>query len=106
MSTRRTSAASTGHRAANEPAPTPSAEIDGSLTPPVSERALGWILAVCGAVGAAAAFVLIVEKIELLRDSSYVPTCSINPILSCGSVMTTEQAAVFGFPNPLLSPSE
>ena len=69
---------------------------------PVSERMLAWILVVCGAVGAAAAFVLIVEKIELLTDSAYVPSCSINPVLSCGSVMVTEQAAVFGFPNPLI----
>ncbi len=31
-----------------------------------------------------------------------MPTCSINPILSCGSVMSTQQATVFGFPNPML----
>ncbi|MDV6278899.1 vitamin K epoxide reductase family protein, partial [Rhodococcus erythropolis] len=39
---------------------------------------------------------------ELLVDPTYVPSCSINPIISCGTVMTTPQAAVFGFPNPLL----
>ncbi len=31
-----------------------------------------------------------------------MPTCSINPVLSCGSVMITPQASVFGFPNPLI----
>jgi uncharacterized membrane protein len=45
---------------------------------------------------------LTVEKIELLRNPSYVPTCNINPIVSCGSVMVTPQASVLGFPNPLL----
>ncbi|KGN41001.1 vitamin K epoxide reductase [Knoellia aerolata DSM 18566] len=55
-----------------------------------------------GIVGLAAAFTLLVEKIALLKDSSYVPSCSINPVLSCGSVMNTDQAEAFGFPNPIL----
>ncbi|GIF69284.1 hypothetical protein Ais01nite_73190 [Asanoa ishikariensis] len=38
----------------------------------------------------------------LLADPSYRPSCSINPILSCGSVMTTAQAEAFGFPNPVI----
>ncbi|WP_443082068.1 vitamin K epoxide reductase family protein [Terrabacter sp. C0L_2] len=42
------------------------------------------------------------EKFALLRDPTYVPSCSINPVLSCGSVMSTPQAEAFGFPNPLL----
>jgi uncharacterized membrane protein len=46
--------------------------------------------------------VLTVEKFAMLRDPAYVPSCSINPILSCGSVMTKPQAEVFGFPNPLI----
>ena len=64
--------------------------------------AVGWVLAVCGVVGLAAAFVLLVEKIRLLADPAYVPSCSISPLLSCGSVMSTPQAELFGFPNPLL----
>ena len=31
-----------------------------------------------------------------------MPNCDINPILSCGSVISTEQASLFGFPNPVL----
>lgn len=65
-------------------------------------RAIGWILAAAGAVGLLAAFTLTVEKIRLLEDPDYIPTCSINPILSCGSVMSTPQAEAFGVPNPLL----
>ncbi|MFY9922114.1 MAG: vitamin K epoxide reductase family protein, partial [Mycobacterium sp.] len=37
-----------------------------------------------------------------LINPAYVPTCSINPVLSCGSVMITPQASAFGFPNPLI----
>lgn len=65
-------------------------------------RASGWILAVCGAIGLIAAFTLTVERLRLAEDPDYIPTCSINPILSCGSVMTTPQAEAFGVPNPLL----
>ncbi|WP_431729145.1 vitamin K epoxide reductase family protein [Verrucosispora sp. TAA-831] len=65
-------------------------------------RVTAWVLTVGGAVGLLAAATLTVEKINLLGDPDYVPTCSINPILSCGSVMTTPQAAAFGLPNPLL----
>jgi uncharacterized membrane protein len=66
------------------------------------DRAIGWILTITGLLGAMAAFTLAVEKIHLLTDPSYTPSCSINPILSCGSVMITPQASAFGFPNPLL----
>ena len=67
-----------------------------------SDRALAWLLLVGGVVGFSAAFVLAVEKIALLTDPSYTPSCSLNPVLSCGSVMQTAQAEAFGFPNPLL----
>lgn len=65
-------------------------------------RGLAWLLLVGGLVGFAAAFVLTVEKIATLIDPAYQPSCSLNPVLSCGSVMATPQASVFGFPNALL----
>ena len=60
-----------------------------------------WIL-IAGVLGLAAALVLTIEKIELLINPAYVPSCSINPVLSCGSVMVTPQASVLGFPNSLI----
>lgn len=60
-----------------------------------------WVL-IAGVLGLAAALALTVEKIELLIDPNYVPSCSINPVISCGSVMSTWQASVFGFPNSLI----
>lgn len=60
-----------------------------------------WVL-VAGALGLAAAVTLTIEKIEILIDPNYVPSCSINPVLSCGSVMITPQASAFGFPNSLI----
>ncbi|QHE72984.1 vitamin K epoxide reductase family protein [Rhodococcus sp. WAY2] len=65
-------------------------------------RSLPWLLLIGGLVGLAAAFVLTIEKFALAADSAYVPSCSLNPVLNCGSVMGTAQASVFGFPNSLL----
>lgn len=67
-----------------------------------SDRHVGWMLIGGGGLGLAGAAVLLVEKIALLRDPSYVPSCSINPILSCGSVMSAPQAEAFGIPNPII----
>ncbi|MEV7552243.1 vitamin K epoxide reductase family protein [Amycolatopsis sp. NPDC089917] len=69
---------------------------------PFAVRVTPWVLLIGGAIGLVAALVLTVEKIKLLKDFSYIPTCSINPVLSCGSIMKTPQAELFGFPNPLL----
>ncbi len=43
-----------------------------------------------------------IEKIELIKDPAYIPSCNLSPLLSCGSVMKTHQSSEFGFPNPLL----
>jgi hypothetical protein len=32
-----------------------------------------------------------IEKVNMLTDPSYRPSCSINPVLACGSVMATAQ---------------
>lgn len=66
------------------------------------QRIVPIVLIVCGALGALAAAILTIEKIRVLQDPTYVPSCSLNPILSCGSVMESDQAEVFGFPNPLI----
>lgn len=65
-------------------------------------RSFGIMLVVLGGFGLAAAFTLAVDKYRILEDPSYVPSCNLNPVLSCGSVMKTDQAQAFGFPNPLI----
>lgn len=57
-----------------------------------------------GLIGLVASAVLLIERIRLAEDSSYVPTCSINPVLSCGNVMESAQASLLGFPNPVIDP--
>lgn len=65
-------------------------------------QSLAYILAGGGIIGLIASFILTVDKIELIKDPSFQPSCNINPIISCGSVMATHQSEAFGFPNSIL----
>ncbi len=69
---------------------------------PVSPRARGLLLALGGAIGLLASTVLTVDRFRLAADPGYRPSCDVNPFISCGTVMTSPQAELFGFPNPLL----
>jgi uncharacterized membrane protein len=74
-------------------------DLDDDLAP---VRGTGWVLLVGGLVGAVVALVLLIEKLDLLANPDYIPSCSIDPVLSCGTIMKTAQAAVLGFPNPVI----
>jgi uncharacterized membrane protein len=65
-------------------------------------RQTAWILVIGGIIGIVASIELIIQKIGVLSNPDFVPNCDINPVLSCGSVINTEQASLFGFPNPVL----
>ncbi len=65
-------------------------------------RILPWIYVIGGAICLLAAFVLSMEKMELLKNPDYSPSCNLNPVLSCGSIIRTPQASAFGFPNPFI----
>jgi uncharacterized membrane protein len=73
-----------------------------STRSPLSLPALGGVLVVSGIVGLLASFVLTYEKFKLIADPFYTPSCSINAVLSCGSVMSSDQSQAFGFPNSFL----
>src|SRR3981081_2606761 len=47
--------------------------------------ASAWWLLIAGVAGLAAALTLTVEKIRQVANPDYIPSCSINPVLSCGS---------------------
>lgn len=62
-------------------------------------RTLPFIFIITAIIGLAASFALTYDKVHFLKDPSYVPACNINPIISCGSVMKTQQADLLGMPN-------
>lgn len=61
-----------------------------------------WWVLIAGAVGLLASLTLTYDKIKILQNPSYVPSCNINPVLACGSVMATSEASIWGLPNSLL----
>ncbi|MDX3577433.1 MULTISPECIES: vitamin K epoxide reductase family protein [unclassified Streptomyces] len=65
-------------------------------------RAFALLLVLAGAAGLSASWVITLDEFKLLEDPGFTPGCSLNPVLSCGSVMQSDQASVFGFPNPML----
>ncbi|MEU6548821.1 vitamin K epoxide reductase family protein [Streptomyces sp. NPDC046915] len=67
-----------------------------------ASRRTAWAMILTGIVGWLASFQLTVDDWRLLRDPSYQPPCNISPIVSCGSVMSSPQGHLFGFPNMLL----
>ncbi len=66
------------------------------------EKTLPYLLLIVGLIGYACSFVIMFDKIQILKNPGYIPSCSLNPIISCGSVMQSKQANVFGFPNPFI----
>ncbi|MFI9829790.1 vitamin K epoxide reductase family protein [Streptomyces sp. NPDC051913] len=65
-------------------------------------RGFAVLLVLTGAAGLLASWVITLDKFKLLEDPDFTPGCSLNPVVSCGSVMRSDQAAAFGFPNPML----
>ncbi|MDN5546325.1 MAG: vitamin K epoxide reductase [Rhodococcus sp. (in: high G+C Gram-positive bacteria)] len=77
-------------------------ETETQETPVTSPHGLAALFVVGGLIGLIAAVVLLVEKMTLAANPDYIPSCNVNPVLSCGSVMATPQAAAFGVPNPII----
>ncbi|MGW7417815.1 vitamin K epoxide reductase family protein [Streptomyces sp. NPDC054863] len=65
-------------------------------------RAFSWLLIITGAAGLFASWIITIDKIKLLEDPNFTPGCSLNPVVACGNIMKSDQAAAFGFPNPML----
>jgi uncharacterized membrane protein len=65
------------------------------------QRTLPYVLLIGGVIGLVASFVLTYDKIHVLQDPNYQPSCNLNPVLSCGSIMQTPQATLLGVPNTI-----
>jgi uncharacterized membrane protein len=70
-------------------------------TPLTLRQTVAYILLIGSIIGLIASLALTYDKIQVLKNPAYNPSCNINPILSCGSVMKTEQASLLGMPNTI-----
>lgn len=69
------------------------------------QKVLGYMFLIGGTIGLLASMGLTIETMKVLQDSAYSPPCNINPIISCQSIMSTNQASVLGFSNTVLGVS-
>lgn len=67
----------------------------------IEVRLARW-LAVLAAIGLSAAFILSIEKVELLANPDHVASCSLSPIVACSPVIASWQASAFGIPNSFI----
>ena len=61
-----------------------------------------WVLVIGGIIGLFASSILTVEKMHVLANPDYRPSCSISPVVACSPVMNSWQASTFKFPNMFL----
>ena len=68
----------------------------------LDNKVFGRLLVGLGLVGFLASVILVHESYALASNPDYVPSCSINPILACKSVITSGTGKLlFGIPNPV-----
>lgn len=68
-------------------------------------RSRGWVwgaMLFSALISLTASFVLSVDAVVLAADPQAALACNINSVLSCGTVATSWQASLFGFPNAFL----
>jgi uncharacterized membrane protein len=68
------------------------------------QRPIGLAIAIIvfGAIGWFASFALTIEKIDVLKNPDYVPSCNFSILVQCGKNLGSWQGSLFGFPNPLI----
>lgn len=59
-----------------------------------------YLLIIFGVVGLVASLILSHDTLAISHNPGYVPSCNLNPVLSCGSVINASGDKIFGLPYP------
>jgi uncharacterized membrane protein len=62
--------------------------------------AFPYILITFGLVGMVASLILSHDTLAIARNPHYVPSCNLNPVLSCGTVINAAGDKILGLPYP------
>ncbi|GGT07237.1 hypothetical protein GCM10010271_07070 [Streptomyces kurssanovii] len=81
---------------------TPTDTGPGQRSAATGGRGTGLLMVVIGVMGWPASFQLTVEDWQVLKNPGYQPRCNISPVVGCGSVISSRQGNIFGFPIMLL----
>lgn len=79
-----------------------SKEIQQASNQFVASRTLAWVLILGGVTGWMGAFLLTLERLKVAANPDATLGCDVASFISCKSVMLSDQATLFGFPNPLI----
>lgn len=80
----------------------PSTTVDGSPGFWGGSRLYALALVVFGVVGLYMSGLIMYDKIEIMKDPTFVPACTVNDVISCTDVMQSNQASAFVIPNPFI----
>ena len=65
-------------------------------------RGLGWLLTLGGVLGAWSAVMLVLSEITVAGNPNAALACDFNPLVGCGTFITSWQAHLFGVPNAVV----
>jgi uncharacterized membrane protein len=60
-----------------------------------------YLLIIAGVLGIICSLVLIYDQIRIWENPNYIPACSLNPVVSCGTVINSKQGDIFRIPAPI-----
>jgi uncharacterized membrane protein len=63
-------------------------------------RSFPYIIGIAALIGLVASLILSYDTLSIARNPSYIPSCNLNPVISCGSVINATGDTIFGIPYP------
>ena len=72
-----------------------------NMVKPSFVRAIPWVLLISGFVGLVCSLALTYDQIKVWQNPNFRPICNLNPVVSCGSVISSQQGHIFGIPAPI-----
>ncbi len=61
-----------------------------------------FILVLAGVIGLVMSGTLLYDESQIAKNPNYQPSCNLNPVVSCGSVISSKQGKAFNFSNPYI----
>jgi uncharacterized membrane protein len=64
------------------------------------KKTFPYLLIIGGAWGLFASLILSYDTLQVSKNAHYIPSCNLNPVLSCGNVINTAGDTIFKLPYP------
>ncbi len=63
-------------------------------------KAFPYIIGIAAIIGLVASLILSYDTLSIARNPGYIPSCNLNPVISCGNVINATGDTIFGLPYP------